>query len=387
MHSEFSRLVKEYDDVFDKNISGYNCAAGPFEAVVNMGPVQPPQRKGRLPQYAPNKLGELQHKFDELESQGIFQPPENLGITVEYLNPSFLIKKQSGGHRLVTAFADVGRYSKPQPSLLPDVDSTLRTIAKWKYIIVSDLTSYPSYPIYQIPLAKGSMKYCGVVTPFRGVRVYTRSAMGTPGSETALEDLMCRILGDCLEDGIAAKLADDLYCGADSPEELLINWKRILDALQKCNIKLSPSKTIICPRSTTIFGWTWTQGCLSASTHRIATMPSCPPPDTVRGLWSFIGAYKVLGCVLPQYAHIIAPLESAIAAQQSCDKIKWSDTLSQQFNFAQSSLANNKSITLPKPSDKLWIVTDGSVTKRGIGATLYVSRHQTSSSQDFSVPS
>jgi hypothetical protein len=41
---------------------------------------------------------------------------------------------------------------------------------------------------------------------------------------------MCRILGDCLEDGIAAKLADDLYCGADSPEELLINWKRILDA-------------------------------------------------------------------------------------------------------------------------------------------------------------
>jgi hypothetical protein len=49
MHSEFSRLVKEYDDVFDRNISGYNGAAGPFEAVVNMGPVQPPQRKGRTP--------------------------------------------------------------------------------------------------------------------------------------------------------------------------------------------------------------------------------------------------------------------------------------------------------------------------------------------------
>jgi hypothetical protein len=56
--------------------------------------------------------------------------------------------------------------------------------------------------------------------------------MGVPGTETALEELMCRILGDSLEDGIAAKLADDLYYGADSPEELLINWKRILDALQ-----------------------------------------------------------------------------------------------------------------------------------------------------------
>jgi hypothetical protein len=144
-----------------------------------------------------------------------------------------LIKKPSVGHRLVTAFADVGRYSKPQPSLLLDVDSTLRTI-------VSDLTS----AFFQIPLVR-------LETPFRGVRVYTRSAMGIPGSETALAEHICRILCNCLEDGIAAKLADDLYCGADSPEELLINWKRILDALQKCNIKLSPSKTIICQRSTT----------------------------------------------------------------------------------------------------------------------------------------
>ena len=54
-------------------------------------------------------------------------------MTAEYLNPSFLVKKPSGGFRLVTAFSDVGRYSKPQPSLMPDVDSTLRTIAQWKY--------------------------------------------------------------------------------------------------------------------------------------------------------------------------------------------------------------------------------------------------------------
>ena len=65
------------------------------------------------------------------------------------------------------------------------------------------------------------MKYCGVATPFRGVRAYTRCALGMPGSETALEELMCRVLGDGLQDGIAAKLADDLYCGADTPEELL----------------------------------------------------------------------------------------------------------------------------------------------------------------------
>ena len=49
--------------------------------------------------------------------------PEDIGVSVEYLNTSFLVKKPNAGNRLVAAFSDVGRYSKPQPSFLPDVDS------------------------------------------------------------------------------------------------------------------------------------------------------------------------------------------------------------------------------------------------------------------------
>ena len=75
-------------------------------------------------------------------------------------------------------------------------------------IIQSDLAS----AFYQILLSK-SLKYCGVVTSFRGVRIYTRCAMGMPGSETTLEELVCHFLGDCIQDDIVAKLADDLYCG------------------------------------------------------------------------------------------------------------------------------------------------------------------------------
>ena len=157
-----------------------------------MGPVQPPRRKFRLTQYARNQLVELQNKFDELETMGVFVRPEDVPVNVEYLNPSFLIKKRSGGHRLVTAFANVGSYSKPQPSLMTDVDNTLRKIPQWKYIVTTDVSN----AFYQIPLSHESMKYCGVVTPFRGVRVYARSAMGMPGSETALEELLCRVLGD-----------------------------------------------------------------------------------------------------------------------------------------------------------------------------------------------
>ena len=367
---EFQQLLQKYDRVFNPVITGYNGAAGPIKATVNMGPVQPPQRKGRVPQYSRNNLVQLQAKFDELEQAQVFRHPEDLGITVEYLNPSFLVKKPSGGHRLVTAFADVARYSKPQPSLMPDVDTTLRTIAPWRYMIQTDLTR----AFYQIPLAQSSLKYCGVATPFRGIRVYTRSAMGMPGSETALEELMCRVLGNLIQEGCVAKLADDLYCGGDSPETLLSNWRRVLEALDRCNLRLSPMKTVICPKTTTILGWIWTQGRLSASPHRIAVLQSCPPPQSVKGLCSFIGAYKVLSCVLPNCSDIVDPLESSLTGLQSSDKLLWDENLTFRFKSAQEYLSKHKSIVLPRPSDILWIVTDGSVTKRGLGATLYVTR-------------
>ena len=84
-----------------------------------MGPTEPPKRKGHLPLYGCDKLVELQEKCDELEDMGVFRHPEDINISVEYLNPSFLVRKPNGGFRLVMVFADMGHYSKPQPSLMP----------------------------------------------------------------------------------------------------------------------------------------------------------------------------------------------------------------------------------------------------------------------------
>ena len=366
----FRETLIKYDDVFSTTLGMYNGYFGPFEAVVNMGPVQPPQRKGRVPQYSRDKLLELQEKFDTLETAGVFKKPEDVGIVAEYLNPSFLIKKPNGSYRLVTAFADVGRYTKPQPALMPDVDSTLRQIAQWKYIIVTDLTS----AFYQIPLSASSMKYCGVVTPFRGVRMYTRSAMGMPGSETALEELMNRVLGDLVQEGIVAKLADDLYCGANTIQQLLDNWQRLLQTFLLCGMKLSATKTVIAPKSTTILGWIWSNGHIQASPHRIATISSCQKPTTVKGLRSFIGAYKALSRVMPQCATFVAPLDGAIAGGQSSDKVTWTEDLCEAFANAQGALKSCRSVTLPRSTDTLWIVTDGAVKSRGVGATMYVVR-------------
>lgn len=101
-------------------------------------------------------------------------------------------------------------------------------------------------------------------------------------SETALEELTCRVLDDLLtcKEGIVVKLADDLNCGADTPE-LVVNFSRVLASLNECDLKLSASKTVIAPRKATVLGWIWQQGTLSASPHRTATLASCEMPTKV----------------------------------------------------------------------------------------------------------
>lgn len=101
----------------------------------------------------------------------------------------------------------------------------------------------------------------------------------------------------------------------------------------------------------------------------------CHTPDKVKGLRPFIGAVKVLARVIPSFATIIAPLENAIAGQESQNTIVWTDELLESFSKAQKALTSHQSIHLPRPTDQLWIVTDGAVKKPGIGATLYISRN------------
>ena len=183
-------------------------------------------------------------------------------------------------------------------------------------------------------------------------------------------------MSDLLQEGSVAKIADDLYCGGNSLYELLVNWRKVLSSLDRCNIRLSLEKTIVCPASATILGWIWCQGSIHASPHRIAALASCEPPKTVRGPRASVVSYKMLGRVLSGSAQLPSPLQSLTAGHQSQGTVVWSDNLLACFCSCQEALTSNKSIALPKPEDHLRIVTDESVKMSGLGATLYILRDQ-----------
>ena len=374
---KFQALLETYDEVFNPEVTVYNQKSGQCYVEVNMGPTPPPQHKGKTPLfYGRNNMVLLQEKFDELVQKGVFKRPQDIGVTVENLNTTFLVKKKdTTDMRLVTDFGSIVDYCRPSPSMMPDCDSVLRQISSWEYIIVTDFTT----AYYGLPLRKSSMKYTGVVSPMKGVYVYTVGCMGLPGTEVALEELTNLLFGHMVMKGKVAKLADDLFIGGSTVEELYANFEEVLGILQENNLKLKAKKTYIAPASVMILGWIWSSGKLQASSHKLSALSECDPPPTVKGLKSWIGAFRHLSRVVKDYGVLLLPLEGMVAGKNTKDvaantKITWSDELLASFQKAQSALKNAKSITLPQADDVLHIVTDAAVQPTAIGATLYVIR-------------
>ena len=368
----FRQLMITYDEVFRPEIGRYNEHSGKCFVEVNMGQNLPDQHKGRVPFYGKSDLVELQEKFDKLESQKIMSRPQDIGVCVENTNPSFLVRKQppSTDKRLVTDFGSIAHCCRPTPSKLPNVESTLLMISTWKYIAKTDLSS--SY--HQLELKHDSKKYCGVHTPFKGLLVYNTGCMGLPGVEVALEELTCLLFGDMVKEGKVAKLSDDLFIGGNSAEELEENIHCVLNKLAENNITINASKTVIAPKTMTILGWVWTSGQLKASPHKLSALSTCEKPETIASLKSYVGAYRFLSRVIKDHGKLLSPLENMMKGKNSKDKIEWTDYLSDAFKKSQDALLSAKNITIPRPSDRLCIITDASAYPGGIGATLYAIR-------------
>ena len=364
----FNDLNKSFDSVFEPSIGRYNGYSGKLKAKILFGSTVPPPRKLHAPTYGRDNLQLLQDKFDDLESDGVFGRAEAHGVTVEHVSSSFLVRKSSGGHRLVTAFTALADHTKTLPTSMPTVEEMLRTIAEWKYIITADLKD----AFYQIPLDKESMRWCGTVTPFRGIRIYLRACQGLPGSSEWLEELLCLLFGHKVQNGKLAKVADDLFAGGETVEDLFSNWSEILDILDKNGLKLKGLKVVIAPTYAQILGWDWNNGSLKASSHKLLPLSKCDPPATVTAMRSYIGAYKFFNRVIRGCAVHLDDLEKCIAGKQKTDKITWTDNLLQKFHDSQKALASAAVITLPKRSDQIIIVHDGS--HAGIGSVLYLKR-------------
>ena len=66
--------------------------------------------------------------------------------------------------------------------------------------------------------------------------------MGLQNSSEYLQEMLSRVLGDLLAQGVLIKIHDDLVIGGRTVDELQSNWIKVLQRLQQNNIFLSAEK-------------------------------------------------------------------------------------------------------------------------------------------------
>ena len=110
---------------------------------------------------------------------------------------------------------------------------------------------------------------------------------------------------------------------------------------------IKPSKLIICPKKTILFGWEFSDQAWRPSAHKMNPLISAPVPLTVKQLRSWLGASKQLSSGLQNYGVIFQPLEKMTAGRASNEKLVWTEISSRNFEAAKHSLKTIKDTYYP----------------------------------------
>ena len=177
----FRNINKKYSSIFSSKLGRYNGSLGNLNAklVLNNNNIDPPSFPcKRIVQS--EKLDDMkQDIMDQMEADGILVHPEDIGVTLTHVHPSFMVPKMDDGiptgeYRLVTNLQSLSPYIKPTRIPLPTIDVAFRKLGKCQFIILLDLRSWH----WQLPMDKSSMRYLGTYTPYGGDRVYAVQPQG-----------------------------------------------------------------------------------------------------------------------------------------------------------------------------------------------------------------
>ena len=372
---------------FDNDLStGYNQQAGRYYATFGFKEnSKPPPLKVWAPQYNRSCSELLQAKCDQLETMGVLADPSELRIDIKHVSPIFIQQKGRAKNKLLQdCTLDELRFISVQNVLNESIRpvSTLSTshirifkfLSRWRYHIYADM--YNSY--FQLPVEKSLWGYLAINTPFRGMRVLTRAGQGLLNSDVHLDQLLMKVLGDELAEGICEVARDDIQVGGNTIDELLGNWERVLGKLNKNNLKVTAQKVRILMDDTEVYGFRIEKGFVKPSPHIIKNLGMAKVEDikTVKQMNSWKGLYKTLLAHLPHLAFLMAPFDAATGGKNSKELFNWSPQLRAAFNDATANLENVNKTYLPRPEDKLFLKPDTAKVKLCTGWALYAAREE-----------
>jgi len=119
---------------------------------------------------------------------------------------------------------------------MPNIEDFIASVQGYEYFAILDL----SQGYYQIPIPESERAKTAFVTPV-GKYEFKRLPMGLADAPCFFQDLMNRMIGDLRID-CAQVYFDDILVKGRAPQELIANFRKVLNRLWKFGLKVKWQK-------------------------------------------------------------------------------------------------------------------------------------------------
>jgi hypothetical protein len=260
----------------------------------------------------PKKLEEpLRDYIDNLRNY-FWVPSDSLIATPLVIAP----KATAPFIRVVGAYNHtVNKYMHLPSWYIPNAREQIQNLAGAQFFGNADVTR----AFHQLTLSEDSSRKLTVCTPYGNFR-----PIGVPegviGGSHYLQQTMSTILQSCSD--FCLVLYDNLFFYADSLQQFLENFKKILNLCIEHNVILNVSKTSFSQREV-IFGMLVTPGKYEFDPARLDGIRNLGFPSNVKEVRSLLGTLNFLADFCPRYSDIAAPIFDMSKATFNWDESTW----------------------------------------------------------------
>ena len=388
--SKLINIASNYQTVFDGTLPGYNGAFGTMYADFNFASrARPSAQKLRSPAYGSNQELLFNEKCQQLQSQGVLIDPQEHNIKPSLTHNSWVVRKPSAASksweqcckddvRLVVGLDPLNKFLRDPPGKITKTDSIYTAISNWAVMGELDFSDF----YFQMKFRNSSERdkdklgYLCIRTAL-GTLCFSRATMGLLGMDTYQDELTDKMFGDLVLSGQIVKIADNVYFGAPTINKFLSLFETILSRCLAADLKLKPSKVKLVVTSADILGLHWHNGKLSPSKHKIDPLSSVPPPQTVKGLRSWLGGIRFHEICLPgpQLAALTKPLDEQIPSNRSGkEEVMWDPSLLANFKRIQEIIKTPLAVTIPRKGDQVYLATDACSSLPAGGSKMFLKR-------------
>ena len=349
-------LVNEFSDCFVDPVTKELGLTDMISCKIDTYPDAEPVHKYPY-RLAPSQREEMENIVQQQLKQGLIEVTEDGA----WASPALLVKKASGGFRLVVDFRALNAATIPKILRIPRLDDVLDSVGETKpqFFSVFDCTQ----GFHQIPLDPQSRHLTGFICSGGKYR-YKTMPQGLKTAPATFQALMDTLLRGVQFKFVCAYI-DDVICYSATFEQHLEHVREVLSRFRKANLKLHPKKCAFAVKKVTFLGHVLTPEGMSPNPQKLEAITSYPVPKKLKQVRGFLGLVGFYRKYIMNFAQMARPLYDLTKKDVP---FVWSSECQEAFDALKTALTSDSVLAFPDFNETFILATDAS--KTGLGACL-----------------